>query len=403
MSSSPRPRRLALFGTAELATSLGSGLYYPYALLFFDGLTNVGLPTVGIVLGASAIAVLPGLGWVGRHVDRHGPRMMLTSSSWIRALALAVVTLAPSLSTLIIASIAMALGNRAEQVGTMALIHGVPEDAGRGRWIATWRMAFNVGMGAGALLGSILIHDQVGLRAIGLLNAASFLVFAALISRVGNLQHIPAETPAEESATTKQVTDARQFYVLATANGLLWIVAVAMEIALAVDLVDRLTAPTWLAGVLFTANTLIVASLQLPLNNWLRDRHLTRWLLIGCALLLTLPTALALLSPAATLATLTAITLSAMIATSLGEILSDQTRTRLLLHLAPTDAPGRHLAHSQTMVGLALGVAPILAGALLPLPFPVIWWTLIALTLTAMGLIQWGAPRQQPAEQELLA
>lgn len=400
--SSPPTKRLALFGTAELATSLGGGLYYPYALLFFDGLTNVGLPTVGLVLGVSAIAVLPALGWVGREVDRRGPRPMLTSSSWIRALALTAVTLAPSLATLIIASIAMALGNRAEQVGTMALVRGVPGDADRGHWIATWRMTFNLGMGAGALLGSILIRNQSGLRAIGLLNAASFLVFAALIGRLGDRHHTPPTAGAEDPPAADRA-DPQQFYLLAAANGLLWIVAVAMETALAVDLVDRLAAPAWLAGILFTVNTLIVAGLQFPLNTWLADKHLPRWLLAGCALLLALPAALSVLTTTAGLITLIAITLTAMVATSVGEVLSDQTRTRLLLQHVPADAPGRHLAHSQTMVGLALGVAPILAGALLPLPLPVIWWVLIGLALVAMGLIQFAARRQQPSKEDLLA
>ena len=402
MSSGPRSKALALFGTAELVTSLGGGLYYPFALLFFDGLTKVGLPTVGLVLGIGAIATLPGLGWVGRQVDRHGPRLMLTSSSLVRALALTVVTLAPSLTTLIIASIAMALGNRAEQVGTLALIRGVREDAGRGRWIATWRMTFNLGMGASALLGSTLIHDDAGLRAIGLLNAASFLLFAALIGRLGILHHAPPAACPGSTETARQA-DPRQFYLLATANGLLWIVAVAMETALAVDLVDRLAAPSWVVGILFTVNTLIVAGLQFPINNWLRDTHLYRWLLAGCALLLALPATLALLNTTVTLTTLAAVALAAMVATSVGEVLSDQTRTRLLLRLVPDDAPGRHLAHSQTMVGLALGVAPVLAGVLLPLPLPMIWWTLIALALVAMGLIQWAAHRHKSVEDELLA
>jgi hypothetical protein len=67
-----------LFGAAGLLNAIGTGFYYPFALLFFADALDIGITAVGTILTVTTLASLPLLPLAGEAIDRwSGQRVLL--------------------------------------------------------------------------------------------------------------------------------------------------------------------------------------------------------------------------------------------------------------------------------------------------------------------------------------
>lgn len=116
----PKGRSVPWFAGATFANSLGMGIYYPFSLLFFQSVLDTSLTRIGLALTPSALLVLPLLPYVGRLIDRIGPRRVLFASTAVRAAAFAGYLWVDSFALFAVLSVLVALSMRAEQTATLS-------------------------------------------------------------------------------------------------------------------------------------------------------------------------------------------------------------------------------------------------------------------------------------------
>ncbi|MEE6258682.1 MFS transporter [Plantactinospora sonchi] len=386
------------YGAAGLLNALGTGVFYPYALLVFQEVARLPLRTVGIVLTVAAFAALPAMSLVGRAVDRAGPRTVLVVASLSRAAAFVGYVALPGVLPFLLISVLVAIANRAEQVASPALAVALAPDGQAGRWLALSRAVFNAGIGGGALIASAFVgHGRTGFLVLTLANAVSFLATALLHGS------LPAGRSSAESGTAdghrKPDPPWRtpRFLRVSLITATLWAVALAVEAALPVVVIVQLGQPAWVAGTLFAVNTALLALCHVPVGAALTRHDPWRVLAVGALLHGTLAVAFLVVERYA-VALLLVLLLVGMVGYTLGELVAAQAGLVLLTELPPPARRGRHLAFHQMLVGAAGALVPVVVTALLARWPAVLWWGVLALSALAAGSARTvrGTTRQAP-------
>ncbi|MEV5606722.1 MFS transporter [Streptomyces sp. NPDC052225] len=396
----PKGRSVPSFAGATFANSVGMGIYYPFSLLFFQSVLDTSLTGIGAALTVSALLALPLLPYVGRLIDRFGPRQVLLVSTTVRAAAFAGYLLVDSLGPFVVLSVLVALTMRTEQAATPALAKVLAEreegDAA-GRWMALSRALFNAGFGVGALAaGFVASASPEVLRGVGAGNAVCIAVAALLYATLPALR--PA-APVAGAAARERARPWRSgpFCRVVAAGAGLWIIAVSIETALPVHLVRGVGAPAWTASVLFTLNTVLLAVFQVPLAH--RVERVRPAVLVGAGALLhiALPGALAAAGHLAPTARTVAL-VAAMAVYTVGELVASQALLTLLTALAPQERRGAYLAFNQLFIGLANALTPLLVTSTLDRGADLLWWLLSGCAL-AVAVLMTGALRAAAAER----
>jgi MFS family permease len=398
----PGGRGSVRFGVAGLVNALGTGLFYPYTLVFFPDLLHLSLAEVGAVLTGSALVALPLLPRIGRLTDRIGAKTILVAASLLRAVAFVGYVTTHGVVLFALFSVVVALGNRAEQAATPVLVVALSTSEQRTRWLALSRTVFNAGLGAGALAGSVLIGvGDDALVALGLANALSFLLAALML--VG-LPRVPPRQRPHGRVGRKPWRDSG-YLVAVAVNTLLWMVALAVETGLSAYLIDDLGAPPWLTGALFAVNTGLLIVAQLPMTSVLDRWGAVPVLVGGVALSIVFLAVLAAghwLAGAALIVALTA----GMVVYTLGELATTHVRASLLANLPPPGELGSYQAFNQAAAGLSGALVPLGVAALLAAAPALLWWSCAALSAGAAVWLSLArrrlADRAEPAVDSLI-
>ncbi|MFJ7768057.1 MFS transporter [Streptomyces sp. NPDC097107] len=380
----PHGRGVVTFGLSNLVSALGTGVFYPYTLLFFPALLGISLTQVGTVLSVTALVALPGMFWVGRLIDRLGPRTVLIAAALLRAAGFIGYVSIRHVAAFALFSVLIALCNRAEQAASPALAVALAPDGERNRWLALARTAFNAGVGGGALLGSALIAGgETALMWLGLANAAGFLVAGLVLWPL----RTPTVPPADRAKLSRGPWRDGAFLVVVGFNSPLWMVALAVETSMSAYLIGTLGAPAWLAGTLFAVNTGLLMVFQLPLAPLL-----DRWGNLTVLLAGTLLTAVFLVAMALGGAlggtALVVLLLVGMVIYTAGELAVAHARYALLTDLPPPSELGSFMAFNQVAVGISGALVPFVVAALLDSAPAGLWWLMAALTVvTTVGVL----------------
>ncbi|WP_405889924.1 MFS transporter [Streptomyces sp. NBC_00133] len=381
----PKGRSVPWFAGATFANSLGMGIYYPFSLLFFQSVLDTSLTRIGLALTPSALLVLPLLPYVGRLIDRIGPRRVLFASTAVRAAAFAGYLWVDSFALFAVLSVLVALSMRAEQTATPVLATVLAGDEPPGRWMALSRALFNAGFGLGALaVGLTASASPEILQRVGIANALCIALACLLYLR---LPRSGTSAPQGRAALGKaRPWRSRPFCLTVVAGAGLWIVAVSVETALPVHLLRGVGAPPWMAGVLFTLNTVLLAVFQVPVAHRTERVRPQTLVAVGAVLHIALLAALAVAGHFAPGA-LTALLVTAMALYSLGELLASQAVLTLLTALAPVGQRGAYLAFNQMFIGLANALTPLLVTSTLDRGPGTLWWVLTACSLLVACLM----------------
>ncbi|MBB5936171.1 MFS transporter [Streptomyces zagrosensis] len=380
----PHGRGVVTFGLSSLVSALGTGVFYPYTLLFFPALLGISLTQVGLILTSTALVALPGMFWVGRLIDRTGARSVLIAASLLRAAGFTGYVAIQHVAAFALFSVMIALCNRAEQAASPALAVALAPEGERNRWLALTRTVFNAGIGGGALLGSALIvGGETALMWLGLANAASFLL-AGLMLWPLRASRVP---PVDRAKASRGPWHDGPFLMVVAINSALWLVALAVETGMSAYLVGSLGAPAWLAGMLFAVNTGLLIVLQLPLTSALERRGNISVLLAGTLLVAIFLVAMAL-GTALSGTALVVLLVIGMVIYTLGELATTHARYALLTDLPPAAELGSFLAFNQIAAGIFGALVPFVVAALLDSAPAGLWWLMAALTaVTAAGVV----------------
>jgi len=348
--------------TGLVLNALGNGIANPFVLLYLHDVRHIPLAQAGLASAANAGAAL-GASLVGGSVaDRVGPKATV-----LGGLALASVTFIayPVVVTTgweaIVFGAVLGTAAGGWLTGQSALLAALVPPAKRHVAFAQQRVAANVGLGLGGLLGGLIAStaDASTFTTLFVVNAASFAAYALFVAGVHVEQ---AQSSARRGGYRLVLADRIVLRVLA--------VDVAV-VAAAVSLLNGLV-PVYARndvrvseaaiGALFLVNSVLIIVAQLPVARAVEGRRRAAALSLMCALF----AACWLLTLGAGLVTHGyALLLAGIVVLSFAECIYDSVRTPLIADLAPDGLQGRYLAGAGFSWQLGFIVGPAAGAAIL--------------------------------------
>lgn len=383
----PSPR-LATFAVAGTIKAAGTGFYYPFSLLFFATVLDTTYSEIGAVLTIAGLVALPLLPAVGRVVDRTGGRVALVTSLLLRAATFVVLVVAPSFAVFIGVAVINALAARVDAVATQLLCAELPEDGGAfPRWLAVYRSTFNLGFGLGTIAAGLLLSVDRGVVGnIGFVVAAGFSVAAVMYAFLRPVRDAPDPAPSSEGDPpegSRRTLD-RRYVVLTVVSSVTSAAGLFIESATAPYLLAHTSAPAWLAGVLIALNTVLLATLFVPMEAAISRRRQIRMLRLSCVLIVLGFVALPTVGTGAALPVWVVVTILVLgfIVYSAGELVSTQVLGVLLTALPAPARRGSALSFGQLVSGAVAAVVPWAVGLVLDAN-TIALWTVVLVPMIA--------------------
>src|SRR5215469_318424 len=370
---------------AIVTDSVGTGMFLPFTVLYFVHVAGLTAPAVGVALTVAGFVVLPAPLAVAPVLGRLPARIVVAAGNLVSCAAFAAYLFVHGQLAVTAAAVAAGAGQAMFWTGTRALIAEVALPSGRRFWFGLQTAIRSAGYGLGGLAGAAVVsfHSPSAFKALAAIDAISYLGAALLL--LSWRQPPPAATPAKHPAPG----GARSYWRALTDRPLAGITAIntafvlclqVLTVVLAVYVVATLHLAAWIAGVLFTLNTVLVAAGQAPLtlaSRRIPHRHVLRGTAAAWAAAFALLWAAAILPPGARAGLLVA----AITIFTLAEILQGPVINALVVELAPPGNPGAHLSIFQLSWSVGQTIAPAVLLGLLSIGSGWLWATAIGLCL----------------------
>ncbi|GAA3028903.1 MFS transporter [Actinokineospora globicatena] len=406
----PEVRGHTRFLTAGAIDSLGSGLLFAFQVVYFARTTSMSLLEVGLALTVAQLLAIPAPTLFGPLVDRFGPRAVAAAGNLVAGAGFAAYLVAEDFWHVAVLGLIVQVGVSAYWTSYGALVALASTEDNRTRWFGLMQALRNAGVG----LGGAIAAAVVGIGGVNWMhwllvaNAVSYLFAAWLLVSWNPAGADPvvekASEPAEDEDSEPEPEKAggyrvvlrdRAFMRLVAVNFVFVLSAMVLSVLLAIYIIETLEGIVWLAGVLLTVNTVLVATTQTVISGWVEKHRSSRMIALAAVLnagAFGLFAAAGLVPAWAMIPTLGL----AILVYTLAEIIQSPAVSTLSIELAPPALRGRYLAVFQMLswnVGGAL--APALFTTLLSWGRIWPWVVLIALSLLSTLLVR--APRQPAA------
>ncbi|MET7679219.1 MFS transporter [Streptomyces sp. NPDC005423] len=392
--------RALIAGIAIDAT--GSGMYVPFNLVFFRHVTHLPLAQIGLVLTVASLLAMAALPLGGSAVDRFGALRTLIALYLLRAIGFALYPLAHSLSLFFVLALVTAVGTRTAPSTLQARFAELLTGTDRDRMQALSRSLGNAGLGGGTLIASLIIATMGdhGYVAAAWLNAASFVVAAVLATRTPASPHVERDRPVK-SGGYRLVAKDRPFLLLGLANLSLAIGYTSLTILIPVYATGWLHIPQGLIGSAFIVNTLLCATLGVPVAALARRRFRTRngMAVAGAGLFVAAfagQLVLGTVRPHDTTLAMTAL-LTCVVVATFAELVHSPAASTLAQNAAPPELRGRYLAAYQSSWALAQALAPTVFTALVAVDGRLPWLVITATALLGAAVLHRTARLLPPA------
>jgi len=382
-AASPNPRGQRSLLAAHLIDSLGTGLLLAFTVVYFARTTTLGLTTIGAAISLARLLAMPTAILTGPVIDRFGARPVAAAANLLSAAAHTAFMAAGQAWQIVTVVFLAQVGTAAYWTASTGLVVLAAEPAERPRWFALVGALRNGGLGVGGAIGALMLGlgGITGLRAVVLLNAASFLAAAVLL-----LVWRPANAPVTArpgEGSYRTVLRDRGYLLLVGINLCFVFASLVLSLLLAVYLTESLHRQAWLAGALLVFNSAQVALTQTPIARRLNRYRVTRVVAAG-ALLSALSCALFAVLSATPGWLLPAGLFVAMLVYNGAETVATPYREELSVRLARPELRGRYLAVYQLSWTAGQSAAPALLTLLLGYGAAWPWIFLGVLSLAAV-------------------
>ncbi|MCX5401987.1 MFS transporter [Streptomyces sp. NBC_00102] len=355
------PRRtLAL---ATFISMIGNGLFMTGAALFFTRSVGLSVTQVGLAMGVAALVGLVAGVPAGRVADRHGPRETYLVIQCVQAAAMAALVLVHSfwafVLTISLTQFAASAGAAARGPLTRGFAGPNPT-----KYRSYLRATANLAGACGAVMAGVVV--QVDTRgayvALILANALSFLLCAAIVTRLPHLPPVrePEPMSASEAPSASQwgVLKDLPYAVVTALDSLLSLQGHVLVFALPLWIVGHSQTPHWLIGACGVVNTLMVVAFQVRASRGVVDnasagRGAVR---SGVAFLLGMAAIAAAAGMPGWLAAV--LIVAGVVVHTIGELWHAAASFELSFGLAPARAQGQYSGLQATGTGLASSLAP---------------------------------------------
>jgi MFS transporter len=157
-------------------------------------------------------------------------------------------------------------GSRLFWTANLALLADATSPQERPRWVAFQRAARNAGFAAGGLLGAAAasLDGTTGLHLLAASQAASSLLAGLLVLswRAASRSERPAPARRPDGTAAQAALTGQRLLLVAGTNIAFVLCVVTLDVLIPVYLVRDLGLGAWLAGVVFTVNTILVTGAQ---------------------------------------------------------------------------------------------------------------------------------------------
>ena len=128
---------------SSLVNTLGSGLFYPFSVLYFHQVAGLSFPLVGLGLTLTTGVSLATVPMQGALVDRFGASRMVIAAHLLRAVGFLAYLLVHSFLAFILLAALIAIGNSTAAGDALIAEIAAPEE--RDRWFGLSRVLVNAG------------------------------------------------------------------------------------------------------------------------------------------------------------------------------------------------------------------------------------------------------------------
>ncbi|MEV0416190.1 MFS transporter [Streptomyces sp. NPDC050448] len=382
---------------AQVVDALGTGLFLPFAVVYFHAAKGITLTTVGLMLSVGALLSLPAGPLAGPLIDRFGPRRVLVASNLIRVLTFTAYVFTDTPWQLVGLVTVTLWGDSLFRPAVSALVAQVADEGQRARWYAMDRSLRNVGIGAGGLAGSTLVGwgGTSGYTAVVALNAVSFLTAAGLVATWRRTAVLPpagsgpvpaGDAPGRRRGGYREVLADRAFLGVLATVCVFALCDLALTVLLSAYVIEARGLPAWQPGMLFAINTVMVMLAQTAVARAVERYRRPRVLQVASVLWMV-SFALFAVVPGEHVGLAFGGLVLGMVVFTVAELLQAPTSSALTVAIAAEHLRGRYLGLEELMWGLARVLAPIVFTWLLTRGAGLPWLALCLCCLAAVVVL----------------
>lgn len=393
------PGALWLLALANFVLFTARGMTVPFWMIFFGQVVGLGEGLVGAGLAVNAIAGIIFTFIAAGLIDRLGPRVMLIATILGTAVMSASFPLATTPLIFFVVMILHGCANQLYWPSSDTFATSLVPVSRAGEMFAMLRVANALGIGAGGLLGGLMVTGG-GLTQYRLLylSSAAGIGLAALMILVAVRAPRGGQAPRHAAASAtggswREVLADRRFVFSQLVMFILLAAFTQTQISMPPYLRAQAHIDEAVIGLLFTINTLIVIATQIPvaarIASWGRGTTFAI-----AAIFWAVSYALFGASP-----WLTVLPFAAIVIYTVGEMLFMPTSGVLVVELAPEHLRGRYLSASSIIWGGAWGLSSWASGAILGSAHPGLLWPALIAVFLLGGVGGWlfdrtGRPRE---------
>jgi MFS family permease len=393
-------KQLYLAGT--FIDSLGSGLWMPFLLIFLVRAQHLPIAQVGLALTVGGVVGLVFGPLAGTLVDRGSAATTLLLSNLIRALAFCLYPQVGAVWQVAVLAAATAAADRMFWTSNAPLLGWLASGRALDRILGVQSVIRIVGLGVGAAAAAPLAGSVGGLHLIAYLNAATFVVAAAILYPVARA--LEAGRPgrsgppdgeagaAPAKATWSDVLRDRPYVLLCAVQLVLALAASSFVLILPLVALDPLGGPTWLPAASIVVGNVVLAVVQAPAVRLAERASRVRVIslsgvVFAVAFLVMLP------GPYVNRLLVTVVVLASSVIGVVAEALFAPLMTAAANQAAPEELKGRYSALFQTSWGAANVLTPVVCTVLLAVGYQALWLGLAGLALATIPLLAYAAAR----------
>ena len=361
------PRTVWVVQAGGVVNALGNGVVFPFAVIYLHNVRGISFADAGFALAIGGAAALATGLVAGTLVDRVGGRNTLVLGLLVQAVAFTLFPLIREPWHAYALFAVDGIGTACFWPGQSTLLSRLTPAEDRHAAFALQRVSMNLGIGIGGVVGGLIAttSDPGSFTRMFMLDAATFLVFAAVLAAVRDPYPDEPEAHEEEQGGYRAVLRDHNFLALTGLNVLF--VAVGYEVfALLPPFAKNYAGVSerWV-GFIWLANTLLIVLIQLPVSKALEGRR--RMAALALMNLLWATAALLVLAGGELLNGTSAalVFMTATMVFALGETLQGPTQAPLVADLAPDHLRGRYFALGSMSWSAGSILGPAVGGPLL--------------------------------------
>lgn len=371
------PRAVWILQGGGLANAFGNGVVLPFVIIYLHNVRGLSLTVAGFAAATNAFAGIISGAVGGALADSFGPRRTLIGALLGQAAAISMFPLIDEVWHALALQFAMGAFSGAFWPSQSSLLTSLTPVARRHAAFAQQRATMNLGVGLGALVGGLIATTSKPdtFTTLFLLDAATFLVFALVLTRVPRPARIVHDGPA---GSYRQVLRNRPVVLFLLLN----VVFIGAGIVPLVELMpvyakNGAGVSEQAIGIIFLVNTIFIVLLQLPIAKALEGRRrMPALALMGAIWAVSWLIVLGAVENLDALGAALVIG-AAVVIFAVGECLHGTVQGPMVADLAEPHLMGRYMALAALSWQFGFLLGPAVGGALLDAQ-PVALWLVMA-------------------------